>query len=49
MKPTIEQLQEQLNDRQDQFRVYQQKADYVKSVIATIQEQIDVAASTTAS
>jgi chromosome segregation ATPase len=41
MKPTIEQLQEQRKDRQEQYRVYQQKAEAVAAQIRNIQEQID--------
>jgi hypothetical protein len=41
MKNTLEQLQELLKDWQDQFRVYQQKADAVKEAISRIQEEID--------
>jgi flagellum-specific peptidoglycan hydrolase FlgJ len=38
---TLEQLQEQLKDRQEQFRVYQAKADAVREQIRVIQESID--------
>ena len=41
MKLTLEQLQELLKDRQDQFRVYQQKADAVKRQIDAIMEDIE--------
>jgi hypothetical protein len=43
MKLTLEQLQELLKDRQDQFRVYQQKADRVRQDIDAITEQINAA------
>jgi len=43
MKLTVEQLQAVLRDRQEQFRVYQAKADTVREQIRVIQESIDAA------